>query len=65
MPSYVNIGAYVDREHDGGYLAGRELCADRKGMHLSGGVGIGGVLSRCKLSRDRGRWMFIGGRLFR
>lgn len=45
MPSYVNIGAYVDSgtmvEHSG---YSRKLCANRKNVHLSGGVGIGGVL---------------------
>ena len=39
MPSYVNIGAYVDE----GTMVGS--CAQiGKNVHLSGGVGIGGVL---------------------
>ena len=45
MPSFVNLGAYVDSGHDGGHLGdGRFLCADRKECHISGGAGIGGVL---------------------
>ena len=44
MPSYVNIGAYVDEGTmvDTGHR--RFLRADRQNVHLSGGVGIGGVL---------------------
>ena len=45
MPSFVNIGAYVDEGSmvDGWATVGS--CAQiGKGLHLSGGVGIGGVL---------------------
>ena len=46
MPSFVNVGAYVGAEHHGRHLGdGRQLRADRRSnCHLSGGVGIGGVL---------------------
>ncbi len=44
MPSYVNIGAYVDEGTmvDAGHRG--LLRTDGKNVHLSGGVGIGGVL---------------------
>jgi 2,3,4,5-tetrahydropyridine-2-carboxylate N-succinyltransferase len=45
MPSYVNIGAYVDRESMVDTWATVGSCAQiGKCVHLSGGVGIGGVL---------------------
>ena len=45
MPSYVNIGAYVDTDTMGDTWATVGSCAQvGKGVHLSGGVGIGGVL---------------------
>lgn len=45
MPSYVNIGAYVDEETMVDTWATVGSCAQiGKHVHLSGGVGIGGVL---------------------
>ena len=45
MPSYVNIGAYVDEGTMVDTLATVGSCAQiGKNVHLSGGVGIGGVL---------------------
>jgi 2,3,4,5-tetrahydropyridine-2,6-dicarboxylate N-succinyltransferase len=45
MPSYVNIGAYVDEETMVDTWATVGSCAQiGKRVHLSGGVGIGGVL---------------------
>ena len=45
MPSYVNIGAYVDSGTMGDTWATVGSCAQiGKNVHLSGGVGIGGVL---------------------
>jgi len=45
MPSYVNIGAYVDRGSMVDTWATVGSCAQiGKNVHLSGGVGIGGVL---------------------
>ena len=45
MPSYVNIGAYVDECTMVDTWATVGSCAQiGKGVHLSGGVGIGGVL---------------------
>ena len=45
MPSYVNIGAYVDGESMVDTWATVGSCAQiGKRVHLSGGVGIGGVL---------------------
>ena len=45
MPCFVNVGAWVGDRHDGRHLGdGRLLRADRRNVHLSGGVGIGGVL---------------------
>lgn len=45
MPSYVNIGAYVDSGTMIDTLATVGSCAQiGKNVHLSGGVGIGGVL---------------------
>ncbi|NQY67335.1 MAG: 2,3,4,5-tetrahydropyridine-2,6-dicarboxylate N-succinyltransferase [Flavobacteriales bacterium] len=45
MPSYVNIGAYVDEGSMVDTWATVGSCGQiGKGVHLSGGVGIGGVL---------------------
>ena len=45
MPSFVNIGAYVDEETMVDTWATVGSCAQiGKNVHLSGGVGIGGVL---------------------
>lgn len=45
MPSYVNLGAYVDRGTMVDTWATVGSCAQiGKNVHLSGGVGIGGVL---------------------
>ncbi|MDA3904861.1 MAG: 2,3,4,5-tetrahydropyridine-2,6-dicarboxylate N-succinyltransferase [Bacteroidales bacterium] len=45
MPSYVNIGAYVDSQTMVDTWATVGSCAQiGKNVHLSGGVGIGGVL---------------------
>jgi len=45
MPSYVNIGAYIDRGTMVDTWATVGSCAQiGKNVHLSGGVGIGGVL---------------------
>ena len=45
MPSYVNIGAYVDRSTMVDTWATVGWCAQiGRNVHLSGGVGIGGVL---------------------
>jgi 2,3,4,5-tetrahydropyridine-2-carboxylate N-succinyltransferase len=44
MPSYVNIGAYVDEGTMVDTWATVKLAQIGKNVHLSGGVGIGGVL---------------------
>ena len=45
MPSYVNIGARVGAGTHGRHLGDGRLCAQiGERVHLSGGVGIGGVL---------------------
>src|SRR5438876_11614257 len=45
MPSYVNVGAYVDEGTMIDTWATVGSCAQiGKNVHLSGGVGIGGVL---------------------
>ena len=44
-PSFVNVGAWVGPRHDGRFArAGRLVRADRRGVHLSAGVQVGGVL---------------------
>jgi 2,3,4,5-tetrahydropyridine-2-carboxylate N-succinyltransferase len=51
MPSYVNIGAYVDSGTMVDTWATVGSCAQiGKNVHLSGGVGIGGVLEPLQLS---------------
>ena len=45
MLSFVNIGAYVDSGTMASYVGNNWLlCTNRKNCHISGGVGIGGVL---------------------
>ncbi|WP_292977350.1 2,3,4,5-tetrahydropyridine-2,6-dicarboxylate N-succinyltransferase [Nitrosomonas sp.] len=51
MPSYVNIGAYVDESTMVDTWATVGSCAQiGKNVHLSGGVGIGGVLEPVQAS---------------
>lgn len=51
MPSYVNIGAYVDTQTMVDTWATVGSCAQiGKNVHLSGGVGIGGVLEPVQAS---------------
>lgn len=51
MPSYVNIGAYVDSNSMVDTWATVGSCAQiGKNVHLSGGVGIGGVLEPLQAS---------------
>jgi len=51
MPSYVNIGAYVDEGSMVDTWAAVGSCAQiGKNVHLSGGVGIGGVLEPMQAS---------------
>jgi 2,3,4,5-tetrahydropyridine-2,6-dicarboxylate N-succinyltransferase len=51
MPSYVNIGAYVDSETMIDTWATVGSCAQiGKRVHLSGGVGVGGVLEPIQAS---------------
>ena len=51
MPSYVNIGAYVDEGAMVDTWATVGSCAQiGKNVHLSGGVGIGGVLEPLQAS---------------
>ena len=51
MPSYVNIGAYVDKGTMVDTWATVGSCAQiGKNVHLSGGVGIGGVLEPVQAS---------------
>lgn len=51
MPSYVNIGAYVDEDTMVDTWATVGSCAQiGKNVHLSGGVGIGGVLEPLQAS---------------
>ena len=51
MPSYVNIGAYVDSGTMVDTWATVGSCAQiGKNVHLSGGVGIGGVLEPLQAS---------------
>lgn len=51
MPSYVNIGAYVDEDTMVDTWATVGSCAQiGKNVHLSGGVGVGGVLEPLQAS---------------
>jgi 2,3,4,5-tetrahydropyridine-2-carboxylate N-succinyltransferase len=53
MPSYVNIGAYVDSGTMVDTWATVGSCAQiGKNVHLSGGVGIGGVLEGVRVGRE-------------
>jgi 2,3,4,5-tetrahydropyridine-2-carboxylate N-succinyltransferase len=53
MPSYVNIGAYVDSGTMVDTWATVGSCAQiGKNVHLSGGVGIGGVLEPLQAAHD-------------
>ena len=53
MPSYVNIGAYVDEGTMVDTWATVGSCAQiGKHVHLSGGVGIGGVLEGAHVCRE-------------
>jgi 2,3,4,5-tetrahydropyridine-2-carboxylate N-succinyltransferase len=59
MPSYVNIGAYVDEGTMVDTWATVGSCAQiGKNVHLSGGVGIGGVLEPLQANPT----IFIGAR---
>ena len=50
MPSFVNLGAYVDEGTMVDTWATVGSCAQiGKNVHLSGGVGVGGVLEPCLL----------------
>src|SRR3989344_6924225 len=52
MPSYINIGAYVDEGTMVDTWATVGSCAQiGKNVHLSGGVGIGGVLEALQAHR--------------
>ena len=51
MPSYINIGAYVDRGSMIDTWATVGSCAQvGKNVHISGGVGLGGVLEPLQAS---------------
>jgi len=53
MPSYVNIGAYVDEGTMVDTWATVGSCAQiGKNVHLSGGVGIGGVLEPLQAEKE-------------
>jgi 2,3,4,5-tetrahydropyridine-2-carboxylate N-succinyltransferase len=63
MPSYVNIGAYVDSGTMVDTWATVGSCAQiGKNVHLSGGVGIGGVLEPLQASPIIEDHCFIGAR---
>ena len=56
MPSFVNLGAYVDSGTMVDTWATVGSCAQiGKNCHISGGAGIGGVLSRCRPDRSSSR----------
>ena len=56
MPSFVNLGAYVDEKTMVDTWVTVGSCAQiGKNVHLSGGVGIGGVSSRCRPTRPSSR----------
>jgi 2,3,4,5-tetrahydropyridine-2-carboxylate N-succinyltransferase len=56
MPSFVNIGAYVDEGTMVDTWATVGSCAQiGKNVHLSGGVGIGGVLEPLQANRPSSR----------
>ena len=61
MPSFVNIGAYVDEATMVDTWATVGSCAQiGKNCHISGGAGIGGVLEPAAggAGRDRGRLFY-------
>ncbi len=66
MPSYVNIGAYVDEGTMVDTWATVGSCAQiGKNVHLSGGVGIGGVLEPLQAHHHRRQllhWRPLGSR---
>ena len=64
MPSYVNLGAYVDSGTMVDTWATVGSCAQiGRTMHLSGGVGIGGVLSAARPPHHHAKMIgFIGAR---
>ena len=63
MPSYVNIGAYVDSGTMVDTWATVGSCAQiGRNVHLSGGVGIGGVLEPLQAPPLIGDNCFIGAR---
>ena len=60
MPSYVNIGAYVDEGTMVDTWATVGSCAQiGKNVHLSGGVGIGGVLEPLQAEPDHHRGQLL------
>ena len=60
MPSYVNIGAYVDENTMVDTWATVGSCAQiGKNVHLSGGVGIGGVLEAAAGQPDHHRGQLL------
>ena len=60
MPSYVNIGAYVDSGTMVDTWATVGSCAQiGKNVHLSGGVGIGGVLEPLQAAPDDHRGQLL------
>jgi 2,3,4,5-tetrahydropyridine-2-carboxylate N-succinyltransferase len=60
MPSYVNIGAYVDEGTMVDTWATVGSCAQiGKNVHLSGGVGIGGVLEPLQANPDHHRGQLL------
>ena len=66
MPSYVNIGAYVDSGTMVDTWATVGSCAQiGKNVHLSGGVGIGGVLEPLQAGPDHHRGQLLHRRPFR
>ncbi len=61
MPSYVNIGAYVDEGTMVDTWATVGSCAQiGKNVHLSGGVGIGGVLEPVQANPTISMGVYIG-----
>ena len=62
MPSYVNIGAYVDSEIADTWATVGSCAQIGKNVHLSGGVGIGGVLEPYKPHQSLLKMVTIGSR---
>ena len=66
MPSYVNIGAYVDEGTMVDTWATVGSCAQvGKNVHLSGGVGLGGVLEPLQAEPDHHRGQLLHRRALR